>query len=202
VKTIADAQKIEATLSGTGAGSTVSIYPTVLNNVIGTKFKLVMGYRGSNEAMLAMERGEVEGHSTAWSAVKVAKPDWLRDKTVAIIVQFALKRHPELPDVPTAVELARNDDERAVLAAIMNASEVGTAFFTSPGVPPDRLAALRRAFDETMKDPEFLAEATRIRLGVSPMSGEELQKLVTEVSSLSPALLERVRAVYPAAGAN
>jgi tripartite-type tricarboxylate transporter receptor subunit TctC len=202
VKTIADAQKIESTLSGTGAGSTVSIYPTVLNNVIGTRFKLVMGYRGSNEAMLAMERGEVEGHSTAWSAVKVAKPDWLRDKTVTIIVQFALKRHPELPDVPTAVELARNDDERQVLGAIMNASEVGTAFFTSPGVPPDRLAALRRAFDETMKDPEFLAEAEKIRLGVSPLTGAEVQKLVAQVSSLPPALLEKVRAVYPAAGAN
>jgi tripartite-type tricarboxylate transporter receptor subunit TctC len=200
VKTIADAQKIESTLSGTGAGSTVSIYPTVLNNVIGTKFKLVMGYRGSNEAMLAMERGEVEGHSTAWSAVKVAKPDWVRDKTVSIIVQFALKRHPELPDVPTAVELARNDDERQVLSAIMNASEVGTAFFTGPGVPPDRLAALRHAFDETVKDPEFLAEAQRIRLGVTPMTGEELQKLVAQVSSLSPALLEKVRAAYPASG--
>jgi tripartite-type tricarboxylate transporter receptor subunit TctC len=202
VKTIADAQKIESTLSGTGAGSTVSIYPTVLNNVIGTRFKLVMGYRGSNEAMLAMERGEVEGHSTAWSAVKVAKPDWLRDKTVNIIVQFALKRHPELPDVPTAVELARNDDERQVLAAIMNASEVGTAFFTGPGVPPDRLAALRRAFDETVKDPDFLAEAEKIRLGVSPMAGDDLQKLVAQVSSLSPALLDKVRAAYPAAGAN
>ena len=200
VKTIADAQKIESTLSGTGAGSTVSIYPTVLNNVIGTKFKLVMGYRGSNEAMLAMERGEVEGHSTAWSAVKVAKPDWVRDKTVSIIVQFALKRHPELPDIPTAVELARNDDERQVLSAIMNASEVGTAFFTGPGVPPDRLAALRHAFDETMKDPEFLAEAQRFRLGVTPMTGEELQKLVSQVSGLSPALLENVRAAYPASG--
>jgi tripartite-type tricarboxylate transporter receptor subunit TctC len=200
VKTIADAQKIESTLSGTGAGSTVSIYPTVLNNVIGTKFKLVMGYRGSNEAMLAMERGEVEGHSTAWSAVKVAKPDWVRDKTVSIIVQFALKRHPELPDVPTAVELARNDDDRQVLSAIMNASEVGTAFFTGPGVPPDRLAALRHAFDETMKDPEFLGEAQRIRLGVTPMTGEELQKLVAQVSGLSPALLEKVRAAYPATG--
>ncbi len=202
VKTIADAQRIELTLSGTGAGSTVSIYPTVLNNVIGTKFKLVMGYRGSNEGMLAMERGEVEGHSTAWSAVKVAKPDWLRDKTVNIIVQFALKRHPELPDVPTAVELARNDEERPVLGAIMNASEVGTAFFTTPGIPPDRLAALRRAFDETVKDPEFLAEAEKVRLGVTPMTGEEVQKLVAQVSSLSPALLERVRAAYPATGAN
>jgi tripartite-type tricarboxylate transporter receptor subunit TctC len=202
VKTIADAQRIESTLSGTGAGSTVSIYPTVLNNVIGTKFKLVMGYRGSNEAMLALERGEVEGHSTAWSAVKVAKPDWLRDKTVNIIVQFALKRHPELPDVPTAVELARNDEERQVLSAIMNASEVGTAFFTTPGIPPDRLAALRRAFDETVKDPEFLAEAEKVRLGITPMTGEEVQNLVAQVSSLSPALLERVRAAYPATGAN
>jgi len=202
VKSIADAQMNVSTLSGTGAGSTVSIYPTVLNNVIGTKFKLVMGYRGSNEAMLAMERGEVEGHSTAWAAVKVAKPDWLRDKTVNIIVQFALKRHPELPDIPTAVELARNDEERAVLSAIMNASEVGTAFFTTPGIPPERLAVLRRAFDDTMKDPDFLAEAQRLRLGVSPLPGEELQKLVAQVSNLSPALLERVRAVYPAAGAN
>jgi tripartite-type tricarboxylate transporter receptor subunit TctC len=202
VKTIADAQRIESTLSGTGTGSTVSIYPTVLNNVIGTKFKLVMGYRGSNEAMLAMERGEVEGHSTAWSAVKVAKPDWLRDKTVNIIVQFALTRHPELPDIPTAVELARNEDERQVLAAIMNASEVGTAFFTSPGIPGDRLTALRRAFDQTMTDPEFLAEAERVRLGVSPMTGEEVQKLVAQVSSLAPALLERVRAAYPATAAN
>jgi tripartite-type tricarboxylate transporter receptor subunit TctC len=202
VKSIADAQKMESTLSGTGAGSTVSIYPTVLNNVIGTKFKLVMGYRGSNEAMLAMERGEVEGHSTAWSAVKVAKPDWLHDKTVTLIVQFALQRHPELPHIPTAVELARSDEERAVLSAVMNASEVGTAFFTTPGVPPERLAALRRAFDETMRDPEFLAEAERVRLGVTPMRGEEVQKLVAQVSGLSPALLERVRAVYPAAGAN
>jgi tripartite-type tricarboxylate transporter receptor subunit TctC len=202
VKSIADAQMNVSTLSGTGAGSTVSIYPTVLNNVIGTKFKLVMGYRGSNEAMLAMERGEVEGHSTAWAAVKVAKPDWLRDKTVNIIVQFALKRHPELPDIPTAVELARNDQERAVLSAIMNASEVGTAFFTTPGIPPERLGVLRRAFDDTMKDPDFLAEAQRLRLGVAPLAGEELQKLVAQVSNLSPALLERVRAVYPAAGAN
>src|SRR5262249_37745741 len=96
VKTFADAQKIESTLSGTGVGSTVSIYPTAMNNVLGTKFKLVMGYKGSNEAMLAVERGEVEGHSTSWTALKVAHPDWLRDASVAILVQFALKRHAEL----------------------------------------------------------------------------------------------------------
>ena len=196
VKTFADAQKIESTLSGTGVGSTVSIYPTVMNNVFGTKFKLVMGYKGSNEAMLAVERGEVEGHSTSWTALKVAHPDWIRDNRVSVFVQFALKRHPELPQVPTAVDLARNDEERSILGAIMNATEVGTAFFTTPGAPTDRVTALRRAFDATMKDPELLAEAERIKVGVSPMTGEELQKLVADVSNLSPALLEKVRAAY------
>jgi tripartite-type tricarboxylate transporter receptor subunit TctC len=196
VKTFADAQKIESTLSGTGVGSTVSIYPTVMNNVFGTKFKLVMGYKGSNEAMLAVERGEVEGHSTSWTALKVAHPDWIRDNRVSVFVQFALKRHAELPQVPTAVDLARNDEERSILGAIMNATEVGTAFFTTPGAPIDRVTALRRAFDATMKDPELLAEAERIKVGVSPMTGEELQKLVADVSNLSPALLEKLRAAY------
>ena len=198
VKTFADAQRIESKLSGTGAGSTVSIYPTVLNNVLGTKFKLIMGYRGSNEAQLAVERGEVEGHSTSWTAVKVAHPDWLPTKTISILVQFALKRHPELPDIPTAVDLARNDEERQILSAVMNATEIGTAFFTAPGVPADRVTALRRAFDATVKDPDFLAEAQRTKLTVNPITGEELQKLVTEVSDLPPALLERVRAAYKA----
>ena len=116
VKTFADAQKMESKLSGTGVGSTVSVYPLVTNNVLGTKFKLIMGYKGSAEAQLAVERGEVEGHSTSWTAVKVGHPDWYPTKKISIIVQYALKRHPELPDVPTAVELARNDEERAILA--------------------------------------------------------------------------------------
>jgi tripartite-type tricarboxylate transporter receptor subunit TctC len=198
VKSVADAQRIESKLSGTGAGSTVSIYPTVMNNVLGTKFKLIMGYKGSNEAQLAVERGEVEGHSTSWTAVKVAHPDWLPSKKINIIVQFALKKHPELPTVPTLVELARNDEERQILRAVMNATEVGTAFFTTPGAPADRVTALRRAFDATMKDPEFLAEAQKTKLTVGPLPGEELQKLVTEVSNLPPALLEKVRTAYGA----
>jgi tripartite-type tricarboxylate transporter receptor subunit TctC len=168
VKTLADAQKFQATLSGTGVGSTVSIYPTVMNNMFGTKFKLVMGYKGSSEAMLAVERGEVEGHSTSWTALKVAHPDWRRDRSVTI------------------------------LGAIMNATEVGTAFFTTPGVPADRLTALRRAFDATMTDAELLADAQKINVGVSPMAGEELQALVAEVSNLSPALLSKVHAAYTA----
>jgi tripartite-type tricarboxylate transporter receptor subunit TctC len=196
VKTFADAQKYESTLAGTGAGSTVSIYPNVMNNVYGTKFKLIMGYKGSAEAQLAAERGEVEGHSTAWTAVKVGHPDWWPKKTISILVQFSLKRHPELQDIPTAVDFARNDEERQVVSAIVVAAEIGTSFFTTPGVPPERLTALRRAFDATIKDPEFLAEANKLNLTLNPMPGEELQKLVASVSNLSPEMLEKVRAAY------
>jgi len=196
VKSYEDALKIEATLSGTGVGSTVSIYPTVMNHVLGTRFKLIMGYKGSNEAMLAVERGEVEGHSTSWTALKVAHPDWIKDKKVTLLVQFALKRHPEMPDIPTAIELGRNDEERAILSAVMNAAEVGSAFFTTPGAPADRVAVLRRAFDATMKDPEFQADVERTRLSINPITGEELQKLVADVSNLPPTLLEKVRAAY------
>ncbi len=198
VKTFADAQKMESKLSGTGAGSTVSVYPLVTNNVLGTKFKLIMGYKGSAEAQLAVERGEVEGHSTSWTAVKVGHPDWYSSKKISIIVQYALKRHPELPDVPTVVEFARNDEERAILSAVMNATEVGTAFFTTPGAPADRVTALRRAFDGMVKDPEYIADAQKLKLTLGPITGEELQKLVGEVSNLSPALLEKVKGAYGA----
>jgi tripartite-type tricarboxylate transporter receptor subunit TctC len=198
VKTISDAQKMESTLSSTGAGSASSNYPTVLNNVVGTKFKIVLGYRGSNDAMLAMERGEADGHSTAWNTVKTAKPDWIRTNGVTMLVQFALNRHPELGNVPTAIELARNDEERQVLRAIMSASEIGTAFFTTPGVPPDRLVALRRAFDATMKDPAFLADAAKINFSVGPMSGEDVQVLVAEMEKLPATLVEKIAAAFVA----
>jgi tripartite-type tricarboxylate transporter receptor subunit TctC len=196
VKNVADAQRMEATLSGTGVGSTVSVYPTVMNNVLGTKFKLIMGYKGSSEAQLAVERGEVEGHSTSWTAVKVGHPDWRPEKKINVIVQFALTKHPELQDVPTVVELARNDEDRQILRAVMNATEIGTAFFTTPNTPEDRVQALRQAFNATMKDPEFIADAERSKLTLGPLPGEELQKLVSEVSNLAPALLEKVKAAY------
>lgn len=198
VKTIDDAFKTRATLSGTGVGSTVSIYPTAMNNVLGTKFKLVMGYKGSNEAMLAVERGEVEGHSTSWTALKVAHQDWIRDKSVNVLVQFALKRHPDLKNVPTVVDLAKTDEQRAILSTIVNAAEVGTAFFTTPKAPTDRVETLRRAFDATMKDPQFVEEAAKLQLGINPLTGEELQKLVGSVSDVTPALLEKVRVAYEA----
>jgi len=196
VKTAADAFKIESKLSGTGVGSTVSIYPTVMNNVLGSKFKLIMGYKGSNDAQLAVERGEVEGHSTSWTAVKVAHPNWRPEKKINVIVQFSTHKHPDLQDVPTVVELAKTDEQRAVLSAVVKAADIGTAFFTTPGVPKDRVEALRRAFDATMKDPEFLAEAQKTGLSIGPLPGEEVQKLVQEVADIPPDILEKVRAAY------
>ena len=196
VKTVADAQKTEVTLGGTGVGSTVSIYPTVMNNMFGTKYKLIMGYKGSSEAMLALERGEVAGHSTAWEALKTAHPSWKPDGDVTIPVQFALKPHPELPDVPTAMEFARTPDEKRVLEAILNATEVGTAFFTTPGAPAERVTLLRRAFDATMQDPDFKADVEKMRVSLAPMKGEDLQKLVAQVSDLPADVTEMVRKVY------
>lgn len=198
VRDIDSARKIESTLSSTGAGSASSNYPTVLNNVLGTRFKLVLGYRGSGDAMLAMERGEADGHSTAWNTLKAAKPEWLAKKTITLLVQFALNRHLELKDVPTAIELGRGEEERQVLHAIMSASEIGTAFFTTPGVSADRLDALRRAFDATMQDPTFLKDAAKINFSVGPMAGAEVQALVAAMSKLSPAVTARIAAAFVA----
>ena len=195
-QTLVDVRTHETTLSGTGAGSTASIYPLVLNKVLGTKFKLVMGYKTSSEGMLAVERGEVEGHSTAYEAVRAAKPAWLSDGTITIISQFGLKRLPELPNVPTAIESARTDEERQILTAIMSASEIGTSYFTTPETPSDRVTALRRAFDATMKDDAFTGDLKRMRMSSGPVPGEEVQTMVAEFTKMSPALLEKVRAAY------
>lgn len=191
-----DALTQEITLSATGTGSTVSVYPTVFNNVMKTKFKLVMGYKGSGEAMLAMERGETAGHSTAFEAVKTQHPDWIADGKIRFLLQFALTRHPEMANVPTAIEAAETDEQRAIFRAVLNATEIGKPFFTTPGVPPERVEALRRAFDKMTADAEFIAEFERARVELSPMSGEKLQKLVEDLVAISPDLVEKVKANY------
>jgi tripartite-type tricarboxylate transporter receptor subunit TctC len=197
VKTIRDAFEKEAILAGTGRSATPTVYPSVLNSVLGMKFKIVIGYEGSAASWLAMQRGEVEGHSTSWDGVKLTRSDWVRDKTVNLIVQYGLKRHPELPDVPTSVELGRTPEEVAILRVVANATEVGKMVLTTPGVPADRVAALRRAFDDTMRDPDYIAEMNAQRLEMTPLPGEEMQKLVEEVGSVPPAILDKVKAMYP-----
>jgi len=197
VKTIKDAFTHEAILGATGRSATPTVYPSVLNNVLGMKFKIVMGYEGSVAAMLAMERGEVEGHSTSLDGVKAAHEDWLRDRKVNILVQYGLRRHPDLPDVPLSIDLGRTPEEVQILRIVANATEVGKMTLAPPGVPADRVLALRRAFDATIKDPDYIAEMNKQRLEIVPLNGEELQKIVAEVGTISPAILDKVKAIYP-----
>lgn len=201
VQTIADAFTHEVTMAATGAGSTTAVYPNVLNHVLGTKFKLIMGYQGSNEALLAMQRGEAEGHSVAFEQVTSQHPDWLKDGTIRIIVQYALARHPALPDVPTVLDIAKTNEQKAVLRAVVSASDVGKSILTTPGVPAARVAALRAAFDATMKDPDFVSDMKTAGIDAIPMSGSGVQKMVGELGDMSPALTAAVKKVYVMPGA-
>jgi tripartite-type tricarboxylate transporter receptor subunit TctC len=197
VKTIGDAFDKVAVLGATGRAASNSIYPTVLNNVLGTKFKIVNGYEGAAASMIAMERGEVEGHSSTYDSLKTAHPDWITGKRVNIVVQYSLHRHPELADVPTAVELARNTDERDILSAVASAAEIGKFILSTPGVPAARVTALRRAFDAMAKDREFIADAEKLRIELLPLPGEKLQTIVKSVQDLSPELTQKIKAMYP-----
>ena len=197
VKTIQDTFKREIILGASARTSTVALYPMVLANVIGAKFKMVMGYKSSSTAMLAMERGEVEGHSTSMEIVRALHADWITDKKITMLVQYSLKRHPEMPDVPMSWELGRTDDEKQILRIVANATEVGKMILSTPSTPTDRIQALRRAFDATVKDPAFLAELKNQRVDVGPMPGEELQQLVAEVANVSPSIIDKVKAIYP-----
>lgn len=197
VKTISDAFDKVAVLSATGRSSTNAIYPTVLNNVLGTKFKIVTGYEGSAAAMLAMERGEVDGHSATYDGLKNQHEDWVRTKKVNIVVQYLLKRHRDLPDVPTSAELARAPEQAKILRAVSSASEIGKFLLTTPKVPAERVAALRAAFDAMARDPDYLAEAEQLRIELDPLPGIELQKIVGEVQSLPADIVEKVKPMYP-----
>jgi tripartite-type tricarboxylate transporter receptor subunit TctC len=197
VKVIADAFEKVAVLGATGRSASNSIYPNVLNNVLGTKFKIVNGYEGSAAAMIAMERGEVDGHSSTYDTLQAVHPDWITDKRVNILVQYSLRRHPDIPDAPTSVELARNDEQRAILGAVASAADIGKFILTTPGVPSERVAALRRAFDAMVADPDFIADARQLRVELGPLPGEELQKVVQAVQDLTPELTEKIKAMYP-----
>jgi tripartite-type tricarboxylate transporter receptor subunit TctC len=197
VKTIEDAFVKVAVLGATGKSATNAVYPAVLNNVLGTKFKIVMGYEGSGAAILAMERGEVDGHSATYDTLKTLHSDWIRDGTVNIVVQYSVKRHPELSKVPTVVELARTPEEASILTAVVSGSEIGKFLLTSPGTPPERVEALRRAFDKMVRDPEFLSDAKTAHVEIGPLPGEELQKLVEQIAALPPDVVDKVRTMYP-----
>lgn len=196
VKTVNDALVTEATLGGTAVGSGITLQPMILNGVLGTKFKMVNGYKGAGDATLAMERGEVDGATNGWTALTTLRPELLKERKLNMLVQYGLHRRPDLADVPTSVELGKTESDRRVLALYAIGSEIGKFFVAPPDVPPDRLATLRAAFDAMLKDPVFIADVTKQSLDYDPMSGDELQRMVTEtVRNTSPDVVARAKAI-------
>ena len=202
IKTIEDAKKKLVVMGATG-GSTSSQYPKAMNALIGTKFKIVLGYPGGNDINLAMEKGEVDGRgSNAWGSWKTTHPDWLTGHKINILVQIGLAKAPDLPDVPLLVDLAGNDEDRAILKLLSAPTTIGRPVFTAPGVPPERIKALRDAFDAMVKDPAFLAEAAKEHFDINPVSGAEMQKIVAEIVATPHAVSDRAQQIIGAVGEN
>lgn len=191
-KSVKDTFTQETIIGGTGPSAT-TIYPAILNSVIKTKFKIVPGYSGSGEIMLAMERGEAEGVCLSWDTLTTLKPDWIADGRLKAIVQMSFKRTPELKDVPTALEFAASPADRDMLKLYFGPNEMGRPYMGPPGVPKDRLEAMRRAFDATMKDPAYLAEAKKQKMAVDPMTGEEMHELIENFYKSPPDLINRLK---------
>lgn len=180
IHTLDDIRRKEVILGATGI-NTSSQYAQALNSIAGTKFKIVLGYPGAAEMGLAMEKGEIMSHTAPWAAWKAARPDWIRDKKINIIFQVGLQPARELPDVPLLMDYAQNDLDRAALRLFSAAATIGRPLFSTPDTPPERIDALRRAFDATMKDPDFLKVASQSSMDIDPVSGSDLQKIVTDI---------------------
>ncbi|MFN4283770.1 MAG: Bug family tripartite tricarboxylate transporter substrate binding protein [Alphaproteobacteria bacterium] len=194
VKTIEEATKKSLNIGGTGAASPSVIYPQVANNLLGTRFKIIAGYPGGGDVNLAMERGELDGRgSNSWASWKSTQADWLKEKKVHILFQVGPKREPDLPDVPLLTELAKTPEQKKVFEVLSADVSVGRPFLTTPGVPAERVAALRKAFDDTIASKSFLADAEKLKMDISPMSGVDLQKIVTETVEMPDEIIALVK---------
>jgi len=189
-----DARAREIVMGGQAPGSTQFDYPVLANKLFGFKFKVVTGYESTPKIHLAMESGEVHGTIANWSTLKAINMDWITDKKVRILAQWALQKNAELPDVPSFMDLAKTDSERDALRLMLARLEYGRPFFLPPDVPVARVEALRRAFDATMKDPAYLAEADKLKIDVEPLSGEAVAALVEQVSRTPADTVARIRA--------
>ena len=179
-------------IGGTGAGADTDLFPKVMNNILGTKMKLVTGYPGGNDITLAMQRGEVEARcGWSWSSIKSGHLQWVKDGTIKLLVQLSLDKHPDLPNVPLIMDLVKTPEQRAIFRLVFARQVMGRPFLAPPGLPTERLALLRRAFAETMKDPAFLAEADKIKLEITPVDGEAVQKLVAEIYATAPEIVRK-----------
>jgi tripartite-type tricarboxylate transporter receptor subunit TctC len=196
VKTMADALKIEHTLGGLGPGSDEDMYTKILRKLIGLKAKLVTGYPGGAELVLAVERGELDGRcGWSWSSIKLAKPDWITEKKIKVLSVLALERSPELPDVPSIMEFIKNERHKQILRFVLNAQVLGRPFVAPPGIPEDRADALRKAFEDTMKDPGFIAEMKGKNMDVSPIRWQDIPPLLKDFYATPKDVVEETRSI-------
>jgi tripartite-type tricarboxylate transporter receptor subunit TctC len=194
-----DAFKSEIVLGGSGPNDSET-YPHLMNNTIGTKFRIVSGYKSNTETLLAIERGEVEGLSGSWSSMKSNRPNWVKDKQVRPLVQIAKVRQPDLPDVPLIMDFVKKDEDRIMWTVALSMAQAGRPVAAPPGVPADLVKILRKAFNDTMKDPDFIADMERTRRDVSPETGESMVKLLEEVAAFPSATLSKLTTYMQAAG--
>jgi len=195
-RTIQDAIDRQMVVAGIGAGASPDIYPVVLNEVLHTKFKLVTGYQGTKETILAMERGEVEGRcGWGWSSLKATSPELLRDHKVNLLLQLALAKAPGIPgDVPLVMDLVKDTADRQMLTLLFGPLSLNKPFFAPPGTAPERVADLRKAFTQSMQDPELRAEVVRLTgEDVDSSSGAEMEKLIAEMYATPPAVAQKLR---------
>jgi tripartite-type tricarboxylate transporter receptor subunit TctC len=194
IKTWADMMQKPFTVGGEGTGSDPDVYALMLKNVFGVKLRLISGYPGTTEMALAVERGEVDGRASwSWSSLKTLKPDWIAQKKVTIPVQLNLRSSPDLADVPLIVNFAQTERQRQILKLVVSRQTMGRPFMAPPGLPADRAAALRAAFDATMKDPEFIAEANARGQEVDPVSGAALDALIAELYATPKDVVEETK---------
>jgi tripartite-type tricarboxylate transporter receptor subunit TctC len=195
-KTIEDVMVHETAVAGTGPGSPTEGFPKLLNALAGTKFKVISGYPGSTQGMLAMERGEVDGAcGWDWASLKAQKPDWLRDNKANILMQVSLDPHPLLTKmgVPSVFDFVKGEDDRKVVELIISQTVFHRSYIAPPDTPPALLEVLRASFDKTVADPAFLADAEKLGIDIEPLSGARVQDVVAKLYATPPAIVERAR---------
>ena len=197
VYSIDDAKTREVTIGANGPHSTPSFYARLLNETLGTKLRLVMGYPGQNEFNLAIEKGEVDGTSSLfYSSLVGTRPSWLTEKKIRLLVQYGFEKHPKLPDVPFATDLARNADDASLMQAAYAALGVGRPYVMPPGVPAARVRAMQEAMMNTFKDPDFLARAQSLQLETAAAkTGDQLRDIVARAYAISPQVKARLKAL-------
>jgi tripartite-type tricarboxylate transporter receptor subunit TctC len=195
VKVAEDLRRLPVTVGSWGNTTDSYVTPTLLNALAGTKFKVVIGYRGAADVDLAIERDEVDARVSSWTAVKTTHGSWLQQGRILVPFQTGLKRHPDMPQLPLVSELATTDESRRILEFMNSDSSIGWNVITPPNVPADRVATLRKAFDETMEDPEFLADAAKRGLEIVAGRGEEIRQVVDRTIATPPDAISKLKAI-------